>query len=134
MNTLFTIELTINLPDSGRHARKLLNLYFSGMPADISQTAFDLCGADAAVQARRFAKPTLKRAEAWTSPEGSLKAFALLSVYGEDAPFVQQVIARYMQGFSDCLKRAVGRYFTEVSFPPEISLQPTDWTAEVHRA
>ena len=27
MTTLFTIDLTINMPDGGRHARQLLNLH-----------------------------------------------------------------------------------------------------------
>ena len=132
MTTLFTIELSINMIDSGRHARQLLNLYHPDMPVDINETAFNLCDANEAVQARKFAKLTLKRSEVWSSQEGSLKVFGLLSVSGEDSTFIQQVIAKYMEGFPDYLKRARDRYFSRTSFPPDISLQPTDWNAEVH--
>ena len=43
MTTLFTIDLTINMPDGGRHARQLLNLYFPDMPDDINASALALC-------------------------------------------------------------------------------------------
>jgi hypothetical protein len=134
MTTLFTIELTINMPDGGRHARQLLNLYFTDMPVDINETAYNLCDANEAVQARKFAKLTLKRADVWSSQEGSLKIFALLSVSGEDSTFIKQVFARYMDGFPDYLRRAGSGYFSRTGFPPNISLQPTDWNAEVHQA
>ena len=134
MTTLFTIDLTINMPDGGRHARRLLNLYYADMPMDINETAYNLCDANGAVQARKFAKLTLKRADVWSGQEGSLKFFALLSVSGEDSTFIKQVIAKYMDGFPDFLKRASGGYFSPTGFPPDISLQPTDWNAEVHKA
>ncbi len=133
MTTLFTIDLTINMPDGGRHARHLVNLYLADMPADINQVGFHLCDGNEAVQARKFAHLKLKRSEAWASPEGSLKIFALLSVSGEDATFIKQVVSRYMDGFPDYLKKASGVYFTHSAFPPGISLQPTDWNAEVHQ-
>jgi hypothetical protein len=132
MTTLFTIELTINMPDGGRQARQLLNLYHADMPVDIEETAFNLCEANEAVQARKFAKLTLKRSEVWSGQEGSLKIFALLSVTGEDPSFIKTVITKYMDGFPDYLKRVRGRYFSATSFPPDTSLQPTDWNAEVH--
>ncbi len=132
MTTLFTIDLTINMPDGGRYARKLLNLYFTDMPADINATAYDLCGANEAVQTRKFANLTLKHADAWSSEEGSLNIFALLSVSSEDPTFIEQVVAKYMDAFPDCLKRASGVYFSPTGFPPEISLKPTDWNAKVH--
>ena len=131
MTTLFTIDLTINMPDGGRHARQLLNFYIPDMPADIQATAFNLCGANEAVLARKFAKLTLKRFEVWSSEGHTLKIFVLLSVSGEDPTFIKQVIAQYMDGFTDYLKRASGKYYSHTSFPPEISLQPTDWGAEV---
>jgi hypothetical protein len=132
MTTLFTIELTINMPDGGRHARQLLNLYHTDMPVDIEETAFNLCDANEAVQARKFAKLILKRSEVWSSQDGSLKIFALLSVSGEDSTFIKQVITKYMDDLPDYLQRAKDRYFSRTSFPPDISLQPTDWNAEVH--
>jgi hypothetical protein len=132
MTTLFTIDLTINIPDGGRHARKLLNLYLPDMPVDIQETAYNLCDANEAVQAQKFAKLTLKRFEVWTSQEGSLKIFALLYVSGEDSTYIKQVITKYMDGFPDYLKRVRDRYFSRTIFPPDISLQPTDWNAEVH--
>ena len=134
MTTLFTIDLTINMPDGGRQARQLLNLYFADMPVDIQETAYNLCDANEAVQARKFAKLTLKRADVWSSQEHTLKIFALLSVSGEDSTFIKQVIAKYMDSFSDYLKRASGRYFSRTGFPPDISLQPTDWNVEVYQA
>ena len=66
--------------------------------------------------------------------EGRLNILELLSVSGEDSTFIMQVIAKYMDGFPNYLKRASGRYFSIVGFPPDISLQPTDWSAEVHKA
>ena len=132
MSTLFTIELTINMPDGGRHARQLLNLYFEDMPADINETAFRLCDSSEALQARKFANLVIKRSDAWSSQEGSLNIFILLSVAGEDPTYVKQVITKYMDGFPDCLKKASGRYFLRTGFPPEIPLQPTDWHAEIH--
>jgi hypothetical protein len=132
MTTLFTIELTINMADGGRLARQLLNLYHPDMPVDINETAFNMCDTNEAVQVRKFAKLTLKRSEVWSSQEGSLKIFALLSVSGEDSTFIKQVITQYMEGFPGYLKRARDRYFSRTSFPPNISLQPTDWNAEVH--
>ena len=120
MTTLFTINLTINMPDGGRHARQLLNLYCADMPVDIQKTAYNLCDADEAVQTRKFAKLTLKRADVWSSPEHSLKIFALLSVSGENSTFIKQVIAKYMDGFPDYLKRASGKYFARSGFPPDI--------------
>jgi len=134
MTTLFTINLTINMPDGGRQARQLLNLYFADMPVDIQETAYNLCDANEAVQARKFAQLTLKRADAWSSQEHSLKIFALLSVSGEESTFIQQVIYKYMDSFPDYLKRASGGYFSRTGFPPDISLQPTDWNAEIHQA
>jgi len=134
MTTLFTIDLTINMPDGGRHARQLLNFYFSDMLVDINETAYNLCDANEAIQARKFDKLTLKRADVWASQEGSLKIFALLSVSGEDSTFINQVIAKYMGGFPGYLKKASGGYFSRTGFPPDISLQPTDWSAEVHKA
>ena len=133
MTTLFTIDLTINMPDSGRHARKLLNLYLADMPVDIDQTAYNLCDANGDVQARKFAKLVLKRSEVWSSQDGRLKIFALLSVSGEDATFIKQVFAKYMDGFPDYLKRAGHEYFSSSGFPPDISLQPTDWNVELSR-
>lgn len=132
MTSLFTIELTINMPDGGRHARQLLNLYHTDMPVDIKETAFILCNANETVQAQKFARLTLKRSEVWSSQEGSLKIFALFSVSGEDPIFIKQVITKYMEDFPDYLKRARDGYFSRTSFPPDISLQPTDWIAEVH--
>ena len=131
MNTLFTIDLTINMPDSRRHARKLINLYFTDMHEDINETAYNLCDADEAVQAQKFAKLTLKRADVWSSQDGSLMIFALLSVSGEDSTFIKQVFAKYMDSFPDYLKRASGRYFSPSGFPLDISLQPTDWNMEL---
>ncbi len=132
MTTLFTIELTINMPDGGRRTRQLLNLYHPDMPVDIIETAFNLCDANEAVQARKFAELILKRSEVWSSQKGSLKIFALFSVSGEDSTFIKQVISKYMDGFPDYLKRVRDRYFSRTSFPLDISLQPTDWNAEVH--
>jgi len=134
MTTLFTIELTINMPDGGRYARKLLNLYFTDMPVDINEIAYNLCDANGAVQARKFSKLILKRADAWSSQEGSLNIFALLSVSGEDSTFIKQVIAKYIEEIPNYLKKASGRYFSPTGFPPDISLQPTDWSVEVHNA
>jgi len=134
MTTTFTIDLTINMPDGGRHARKLLNLYFADMAVDINKTAYNLCDANEAVQAQKFTKLKLKRADAWSSQEGSLNIFALLSVSGENSTFIKQVFTKYMDGFPVYLKRASGRYFSSTGFPPGISLQPTDWNTEVHRA
>ena len=132
MTSLFTIELTINMPDGGRLARKLLNLYFADMSMDIDETAYNLCDADRTVQARKFANLTMKRADAWSSQEGSLKIFALQSVSGEDSTFIEQVFAKYMDNFTDYLKKASGGYFSHTGFPPDISLQPTDWSMELN--
>jgi hypothetical protein len=132
MTTLFNIDLTINMPDGGRYARQLLNFYFTDMPADINETAYNLCEANEAVQARKFAKLTVKRADVWSSEEHSLKIFALLSAYGEDSSFVKEVIAKYMDGFPGYLQRATGRYFSRNAFPPGIPLEPTDWNVDVH--
>lgn len=134
MSTLFIIELTINMPDGGRHARHLINLYFEDMPADINVTAFKMCDSGEAIQARKFANLVIKRADAWASQEGSLNIFILLSVSGEDSTFIKQVITTYMDGFTDYLKGASEKYFSRTAFPPGISLQPTDWNAEVHQA
>lgn len=132
MSSLISIELTINMPDSGRHARQLLNLYLPDMPADLLEIAHQLCNANEALQARKFANLDLKRFEVWSQQGGILKTFALLSVMGEDPKFIQQVFTHFMQGFSGFLERASGRYFPHASFPSEIPLQPTDWSAEVH--
>jgi hypothetical protein len=120
------------MPDGGRHIRKLLNLYLPDMPADIKEIAYNLCDANEVVQTRKFAKLTLKRFEVWTSQEGSLKIFALLSVSGEDSTFTKQVITKYMDGFPNYLEKVRDKYFSRTLFPPDISLQPTDWNAEVH--
>jgi len=132
MTSLFTIELTINMPDGGQLARKLLNMYFADMPVDINETAYNLCDTDRTVQERKFANLTMKRVDAWSSQEGSLKIFALLSVSGADSTFIKQVFAKYMDGFPDYLKRASGVYFYHTDFPPDISLQPTDWNMELN--
>ena len=134
MTTPFTIDLTINLPEGSRLDKQLLNIYFADMPADINNTASKLCQADEAVQAQKFAELTLKRADVWASTEGSLKVFARFSVSGEDATFVEKVIAEYMGGFPDCLRRASDSYFPHSGVRPDISLQPTDWKAEVSQA
>ena len=134
MTTLFTIDLTINMPDGGRHARQLLNLYFEDMAVDINKTAINLCDANEAVLARKFGKLIQKRADVWPDQKGGLQIFALLSVSGEDSAFIKQVIAKYMDGFPDYLKKGSGGYFSRAGFPPEISLQPTDWNAEVLQA
>jgi len=131
MTTLFTINLTINMLDGGRHARQLLNLYFPDMPVDIQEIAYQLCDANEDVQAQKFAKLTVKRADVWSNPEHSLEIFVLLSVSGEDSTFIKQVITKYMDSFPDYLKKASGGYFSRTGFPPDISLQPTDWNAEV---
>lgn len=133
MTTLFTIHLTINMPNDDRRTRQLLNFYFVDMPADVNEIAYHMCGDDAAVQARKFAKLTRKRADVWSSEKGGLEIFALLSVLGEDSTFIQQVFAKYMEGFSGCLERASGRYFSPSGFPPGISLEPGDWKAEIHK-
>jgi hypothetical protein len=134
MITPFTIDLTINMPDGSRLARQLLNLYCADMAVDINATAYNLCEANEALQRRKFAELTVKRAEVWSSQEGSLKVFARFSVSGEDSGFIEQVIAEYMEGFPDCLKRASSGYFSRTGVRPDISLQPTDWNAEVHQA
>jgi hypothetical protein len=134
MATQFTIDLTINMLDGGRQARQLLNLYFADMPVDIQEVAYNLCNANEAVQARKFAQVTLKRADAWSSQAHRLEIFALLSVSGEDAAFIKEVLSKYMDGFPDYLKRASERYFAHGDFPPEIPLQPTDWNVVVHPA
>jgi hypothetical protein len=132
MTTLFTIELTINMPGGGRHTRQLLNMYIPDLPVDIQATAYNLCDANEAVQARKFANLAVKRFDVWPGQGGNLKIFALLSVSGEDSTFIKQVIAKYMDGFPDYLKRVGSGYFSRTGFPPDISLQPTDWSAEVH--
>lgn len=131
MTSLYTISLTINLPDGGRLARKLLNLYYTDMPEDINATASNLCNADEAVLAHKFANLTLKRADVWANQEGGLKIFALLSVSGENDTFIKQVFAKYMEGLPGYLKKASGGYFSPAGFPPDISLQPTDWNIEL---
>jgi hypothetical protein len=131
MTTLFTIELTINMPDGGRHARQLLNFYFEDMSVDINETAHSLCEASEEVQARKFANLALKRSDAWAGQAGSLKIFTLLSVSGEDSTFIKQVITQYMEEFPGYLKKAGDGYFSHAGFPPGIPLQPTDWTVEV---
>ena len=83
------------------------------------------------LQARKFAKLTVKRADVWSNQEHSLEIFVLLSVSGEDSAFIKQVIAKYMDSFPDYLKKASGGYFSRTGFPPDVSLQPTDWSAEV---
>lgn len=132
MTTPFTIDLTINMPDGGRLAKQLVNLYFPDMPADIQETASNLCEANKTELAQKFARLTLKRADAWPGQKGGLEIYALLAVSGDDAAFIKQVIAKYMDGFPGYLKQASGRYFSHDSFPPEILLQPTDWNADMH--
>jgi hypothetical protein len=132
MTSLFTIELTIDMPDGGRLARKLLNMYFADMTKDINETAYNLSDGDRTVQARKFTNLTMKRADAWSSQEGSLKIFALLAVSGEDSTFIEQVFAKYMDNFTDYLKKASGVYFSHTGFPTDISLQPTDWSMELN--
>lgn len=132
MTSLFTIELTINMPDGGRLARKLLNMYFADMTKDINETAYNLSDGDRTVQARKFTNLTMKRADAWSSQEGSLKIFALLAVSGEDSTFIERVFAKYMDNFTDYLKKASGVYFSHTGFPTDISLQPTDWSMELN--
>ena len=132
MTTLFTIDLTINMLTGGRQAKQLLNFYFTDMPVHIDETAYNLCDASEAVQARKFAELTLKRADVWSSQQNSLKIFALLSVSGDDSNFIKQALAKYMDGFPGYLKRASARYYPRTGFPPDIPLQPTDWNAEVH--
>jgi hypothetical protein len=134
MTTPFTIDLTINLPDGGRLAKQLINIYFADMPADIDKTAYKLCEADKAIQAQKFVELTLKRADVWSGNEGSLKVFARFSVSGEASAFVEKVIAEYMNGFPDCLRRASDGYFPNTGSRPDIPLQPTDWSAEVKQA
>jgi hypothetical protein len=112
----------------------LLNFYFTDMHSDINESAYALCESNEAVQARKFAKLKIKRTEAWTSPEGSLKIFALLTVSGEDSAFIKQVITNYMGSFPDYIKRASGRYFSSTGYLPNTSLQPTDWDAVFHEA
>lgn len=131
MTTPFTIDLTITLSDGGRLAKQLLNLYTADMSVDINKTAYNLCDANEAVQARKFAELTLKRADVWSSQEGSLKVFARFNVSGEDSTFIEQVIAEYMGGFPDCLRKAADRFFPHAGARPDISLKPTDWNAEV---
>jgi hypothetical protein len=134
MTTPFTFDLTINLPDGGRLTKQLVNLYFDDMAADINQTAYQLCQANATPQAQKFAGLTLKRADGWSSPDGSLKVYALFSVSAEDSTFIENVIARYMDGFSDSIKKASGSYFSRSGPQPETSTTPTDWKVEVHQA
>jgi hypothetical protein len=134
MTIPFTIDLTITLPDGGRLARQLLNIYFDDMPADINKTAYNLCEANETIQARKFAELTMKRADVWSSKEGDLKVFALFSVSGEDSTFVEKVFAAYIDGFADCLRRASSGYFSHTGTRPDIPLQPTDWKAEVKQA
>ena len=134
MTSLFTIDLSINMPDGGRLARKLLNLYFSDMTVDINATAYKLCDASRDVQARKFDNLTLKRADAWAGQEGSLEIFALLSVSGEDPAFIKQVLSKYIDGFPDYLKVASEGIFSAIDFPSDISLQPTNWKIDVHKA
>jgi hypothetical protein len=98
----------------------------------INEVAYNLCDANESVQARKFAKLTLKRSEVWSSPEGILTIFALFSVSSEDPTFIKQVFAKYMDSFPDYLKRAGDGYFSPADFPPDISIQPTDWTVEVN--
>jgi hypothetical protein len=134
MTTPFTIDLTINLPEGSRLAKQLLNIYFADMALDINKSASILCQADAAIQAQKFAELTLKRADVWSSQEGGLKVFARFSVSGEDPAFVEKVMGEYMNGFSDCLRRAAGGYFAHSGSRADIPLQPTDWNAEVNQA
>jgi hypothetical protein len=133
MTSLFNIELTINMPDGGRHARQLLNLYHTNMAVDINEAAFNLCNADESVQARKFASLELKRSEVWSSQESSLTIFALLSVHGEDSHFIKQVITSYMEGIAGCIDEASSEYFERLGFRPDVSFQPTDWVVEVHQ-
>jgi hypothetical protein len=134
MTTPFTIDLTITLPESGRLAKQLLNIYFADMAVDINKTAYNLCEASETKLTQKFAELTLKRADVWASKEGSLKVFALFSVTGEDSTFVEKVIAQYMDGFSDSLKKASSGYFPRTGVQPDVSYEPTDWKAEVHQA
>jgi len=134
MTTLFTIEPDPSTcsPAAGRPS----SCSTSTSPTclwTIIETAYNLCDADEAIQAGKFAKLTLKRADVWSGPDGSLQISQLLSVSGEDPAFIKQVIDKYMDGFPDYLKKAGSGYFSRTAFPPDISLQPTDWNAEVHQ-
>jgi hypothetical protein len=133
MNALFNIELTINMPDSCRLSRQLLNLYCADLPGEIKAVAFELCAQDLAVLTRKFDNLNLKRSETWTDADGSLKFFVLLSVSGEEAAFIRQVITKYMSHFPECLKHACEVHFSRTPFPPGIALQPTDWSLELHQ-
>ncbi len=134
MATPFTIDLTINLPGGGRLAKQLLNIYFDDMPADINQTAYQLCEANKTSPAQKFTGLTLKRAEVWPEAQGGLKVFALFSVSGEDSAFIQNVLAAYIDGFPDYLRSASEKNFSRSGAGPDIPLQPTDWNAEVKAA
>lgn len=133
MAALFNIELTINMPDSGRQVRHLLNLYFADMSAEIDAAAFELCAGDLAALTRKFTNLSLKRSETWKDADGSLKIFVLLSVSGEEAAFIRQVITKFMAGFTESLKLASEHHFAHSAFSPGISLQPTDWSVELHQ-
>ena len=56
----------------------------------------------------------------------------LLSVFSDEQAFVRRVIDSYMQDFPGYLKKAGAKYYSRNSFPPEIPLEPTDWSVEVH--
>jgi hypothetical protein len=131
MATIFTIDLTINLPESGRHARQMLYMYLAEMTADISEAAVKLRESNATGPAQQFAELNMKRGDVWISTEGSLKLFARFSVNSEDPDFVKKVFAEYMAGFPDCLRKEAGRYSTQTGVQTDYAFSPTDWTAEV---
>ncbi len=133
MTAIFTIGLSINMPDTTRLTKKLINMYFSDMPADIGESALALSKADATVLARKFANLTLKRADIWAGEQGHLKIFALLSVSSDDSAFLKQVFASYMESFPAYLKKAADRYFSTANFPAEASLLPADWKLELNQ-
>jgi hypothetical protein len=72
--------------------------------------------------------------EVWSSPAHNLKVFVLLSVCGDDAAVIRQVMAVYMESLPGDLERASEQYLTGPHFLPETAFQPTDWNAEVRPA
>jgi hypothetical protein len=131
MDPSYEIELTIHLPDGGRLARKLLNLYAENLPEDILAAAAQLCDGNEAVQRRKFGNLVLKRMEVWSNQAHHLRMFVLLSVQGDDKAFLEEVITRYMECFPGNLKRVRGVYLGSADSLPDISLQPTEWAVAI---
>ena len=131
MSASYLIDLTITLDGSGKTIEQIAAAYLTtALVDDIAETALNLCGDDPARLEREFGGLSLLSSDV-RSKNSACKLTARLSVLAASPAFIEQIVAGYMDGFADCIRRTASGVWSREGRGKDFNLQPLEWDVKV---